>query len=308
MGVSVIRRFVLVVWGVLWGVLLSGCAGQSASDELLEEAAANIATHPDLSAGFVTAGNFQLHYRSIGTAKAAVVIWIHGTPGGWSDIRRLMVDPKFTDQVRLISVDRLGWGSSATTDSSFRWGDFNTLSNSFTPLLQRLSAEYPNVPIVVAGHSWGGSFVPTLVANHPDLISGALIFASGLNPSLSAPRWYNRLANTWAVQQLLGDDLLQANLEIYALQDELTKQVPRLAEISMPILVVQGKNDKLVSPQHLDFAEQRFNPKTTRIVRLPNQGHLLQVQRPKLIGRCILAVATKQLDACKESPYDTELR
>lgn len=267
----------------------------------------DIANHPDLNAGEVTSAQGSLYYRSIGTPKTAVALWIHGTPGGWADIRGLMVDTGFTEQVRLVSVDRPGWGRSTRSDSATgttpadnRWGNFNDHSEAFTPLLEKLRTEYPDVPLIVAGHSWGGSFVPTLAANHPELVSGVLILASSIDPALGGPRWYNQFANTWLLQKLLGDALRNANSEIHALQQQLTLQEPRLSELTMPLLFVQGADDKLVSTQNGDFAGRVFDPARSRVVRLPDQGHLLQFERAPLIGRCIIGLATKRLQDCHE--------
>lgn len=282
-------------------LLLNACAGQNADEEQLEQAAANITRHPALSAGSVAVGDQHMHYHSIGTPQLAVVVWIHGTPGGWSDIRRLMADATFTNQVRVVSVDRPGWGLSANTaeNAHFRWGDFETHSKLFTPLLVQLRDKHPSVPIIIAGHSWGGSLAPTIAADHVDLVSGVLVAAGGLDPELGAPRWYNRFASTWLVNKLIGLNLRQSNLEVYALQPQLVEQAPRLATLPMPVLVMHGEDDRLVSPRHADFAERRFNPTRTRVVRLPDQGHFLQIQQTKLIGRCLIALATNRLADCQ---------
>lgn len=294
----------LLAGALLFGTL-AGCAGQSAEEQRNNQpqssAATQIASHPELTRGQVSAGGQQLHYRSIGTARSAVAIWIHGTPGGWADIRRLMIDSDFTDKVRIVSVDRPGWGNSVVADeSTFRWGNFEDHSKAFTPLLQRLRNEHRNVPIVLVGHSWGGSFVPTLAADHSDQVSGVLVLAGSIDPELSGPRWYNRLGNTWLVKKFLGRSLLNANREIYALRQQVEAQAPRLSTLSMPVVFIQGTNDKLVDPRNSDYAERNFNPANSRVIRLQDQGHLLQVERTPLIGRCILAVAAIRLERCHE--------
>ena len=263
--------------------------------------AAEFSDHPDLQTPQIAGA---LHYLAIGTAKTAVALWIHGTPGGWADIRGLLLDTAFTAEVRLVAVDRPGWGLStppaANSSSAPRWGNFNDHSVAFTPLLKQLRAAHPDVPLIVAGHSWGGSFAPTLAADHPDLVDGLLLLASSLEPALGQPRWYNRVANTWLMQKLLPESLLNANREIYALHEQLSLQRPRLSQLKMPVLFVQGLDDKLVSTDNADFAARAFDPATTGVVQLPDQGHLLQFERPPLIGRCIIALAKNQLALCRE--------
>jgi len=172
----------------------------------------DLADHPDLEAGQIAGPHGALHYRAIGSAKTAVALWIHGTPGGWADIRGLLLDTAFTTEVRVVSIERPGGGLSAgpaaaPSTSGPRWGNFNDHSVALAPLLKQLRAEHPQVPLIVAGHSWGGSFAPTLAADHPELVDGLLLLASSLDPELGKPRWYNRVANTWLVQKLLSASL-----------------------------------------------------------------------------------------------------
>jgi len=263
-----------------------------------------IATHQ-----FEQPDNFTLHYRSRGTATQAVAVWIHGTPGSWADIGHLFVNDEFLAKVRLVSLDRPGWGKSHHRTTPHpppgSLPDFADQAKHIAPLLEKLAAAHPNVPLILAGHSWGGSLAPYLAAEQSTTVDGILILAGGLDPALAAPRWYNRLANLWPVRQLLPPALIGANREIYALRPNLQKMANRWQTLQMPILVIQGTKDSLVHPANAPYARTRLkNNPNTQILELPNQGHLLQIEQTPLIAQCILALAQKNLPKCTPTPID----
>ena len=259
---------------------------------------ANVYDNPKIQAQYLRNNEFQLHFRSFGTAKQAVAVWIHGTPGGWSDIGRLFAHPTFNAEVKLVSIDRPGWGQSQKIDQPQLITDFDQISTYIGPLLAELKQAHPDVPLILVGHSWGGSLVPALAADYPNLVDAVMVLAGGLDPKLTQPRWYNKLARRWPVNRIIGDRLRAANVEVYTLAPQLAARVDELRMLPMPVLVIQGDKDKLVSPRNADFAEAHFHPQRSRVVRLKGQGHLLQIERSELIAQCILAMAQGNLATC----------
>lgn len=277
---------------------LAGCLVPDEVREYDTFLRAEVLNNPQIvGADLPVAGNV-LHYRSVGKAKQAVAVWIHGTPGSWSDIGRLLADPSFTQQVRLVSIDRPGWGASKQQADSFALGDFGANSDAIGKLLKHLKQQHPEVPLIIVGHSWGGSIVPTIAADHAELVDGAMILAGSLDPELAEPRWFNRLAALNAINFFIGDKLRGANKEVFALGPQLRQQMHHLAGLRQPLLVIQGEQDTLVHPANADFAERHLNSARSRVVRLPNQGHLMQVEQTPLISRCILALAHARLTDC----------
>lgn len=284
---------------VLMAILqLSGCVNANplaAHREFLRE---HVYNNPEIIAHDLRSAGFSLHYRSRGEAKEAVLLWVHGTPGSWSDIGKLFVNDDFLAKVKLVSIDRPGWGKSQYKNRPRLVTSFDEISALLKPLLQQLHARYPGVPIIVGGHSWGGSVAPTVAMNNAGLVSGVLIAAAGLDADLAGPRWYNRLANNRIVSRLIGGDLHAANREIYALPDQLRLQARRLSAMTLPVVVIHGESDSLVDPRNADFAEQLMNTETAEVVRLPEQGHLLHIERTDLIARCVFALMSNRLGAC----------
>ena len=277
--------------------LLVGCILPKSMRAHQEFVSEQVITNTEIESGFIENDAFKLHYRSSGKPVKAVVVWVHGTPGGWHDIGRLLVDKAFLSEVLLVSLDRPGWGLSQFKKTPRIVPRFSEQASLIKPLLSRLNSDYKAVPIILAGHSWGGSLVPYLGLEFPEIIDGIIVLAAGLDPDLVRPRWYNRAGKL--VDGFLSESMSAANEEVYALVSELTLMDSRWPEIKVPVIVVQGDTDKLVNPKNADYAERKLNPKNSYILRLQDQGHLLQMERPDLIANCMLAMASNSLEDCR---------
>ncbi|MBT5032840.1 MAG: alpha/beta hydrolase [Proteobacteria bacterium] len=281
-------------------VLLSGCLAPPEIEEHRAFIASEVVNSPAIQGGLIAQENFELYYRATGSAEMAVAVWVHGTPGGWASGGRLLVNEEFTRQVLFASIDRPGWGRSQFIDAPQLVTSYAEQAKLIVPLLKKLKADNPGKPLILVGHSLGGSIIPVIAADFPELVNGLLIVSAGLDPELTLPRWYNRVARNRLINGAIGERMQAANVEMYSLAPELEKLSRRWTELKMPIIVVQGDEDELVNPANADYAERVLNPEYSRIVRLPNQGHFTHVERTDLIATCILAIANQQLDRCVE--------
>ena len=279
-------------------LLVIGCSGPSGFKEHADFVNAQMLGNPDVSQEYIHSDGFQLHYRQMGNAKKAVVVWIHGTPGNWTDGAYLYRDKSFISNVKLVLIDRPGWGESQYQAKPRLVTSFKEIGKLIHPLLEKLKQDHPEAPLVLLGFSWGGSLVPSIALDYPDLVDGVLVLSGGLDPELTRPRWYNKLAKTWLVNAAIGDALRMANVEMYALSPELAQLSQRLPKLSQPTIVVQGNKDKLVDPNNADFAENILPVRQAQIVRLEDQGHLLQLERIGLITQCVYALVEKDFNKC----------
>lgn len=253
---------------------------------------------PNVSEQYIRHDGFQLHYRQTGNAQKAVVVWVHGTPGNWTDGAYLYRDKTFISGVKLVLLDRPGWGESQYLDQPRLITSFKEIGRLIQPLLHKLKQDHPDVPLILLGFSWGGSVAPAIALDYPELIDGVLLLSGGLDPELTRPRWYNKFANTLLGNAVIGESLRQANIEMYALSPQLAMLRDRLPHLPQPVIVVQGDRDKLVDPKNADYAEQVLPEERSLILRLENQGHLLQLERTGLIARCVVALANNDFNIC----------
>jgi pimeloyl-ACP methyl ester carboxylesterase len=289
---------------LLLPVLLASCTMPNAFKEHAEFIQREVIDNPEITGAAIQTDQLSLAYHYVGVANKATVVWIHGTPGGWSDIGRLLVDKAFLQDIKLVSIDRPGWGASQPLNSSDVYPSFDQQSYFISPLLVQLKAQHPDVPLLLAGHSWGGSLVPLIAADNPEIVDGVLVLAGGLSAKLTKPRWYNKLARFWPISALIGEDLRQSNIEMYALSANLTELDSRWQELAnMPMVVVQGGKDPLVNPANADYIEnilqnlsaQALGQQTIwrKVLRKPDYGHLLQIKHTDLIAGCVFSLLDK---------------
>ncbi len=257
-----------------------------------------VQAHPEIESHELVFGDFTLHYREVGQANTAVALWIHGTPGGWSDIGRLMRNERFLASVKLISIDRPGWGESQYADHR-PVPTFAEHSRLLGPLLAQLHSDHPTLPIIVIGHSWAAPLLPTLGLDYPQYVDGLIALAGPFDASIAGPRWYNRAASLPGINTLIGSELRTSNEEMYALPRELARESGRWQSLRVPMWLLHGETDSLVPVAHAHFAQTAFGSALAHTVVLPHEGHLLQIRQTPLIARCVLAMAAKQPGDCQ---------
>lgn len=249
-----------------------------------QDADAVQALPPLLTQHSLANGNFDLHYVDSDNMGMPTVVFIHGTPGSWRSMRRVMADPRLQQAARLIAIDRPGWGASQLPDGQRSVPDFDTQSAMIEPLLVQLKAQGNGQSLLLVGHSYGGSLAAYIAYLYPDLIDGVFMAASAIDPELGKPRWYNRAASTWLVSRFLRAPLLKANDEIWGVSPALERLRPWWASADIPITFLQGDEDELVDPRNLDFALGVLSADHSTVMQLKNQGHLLQIQRSELMA------------------------
>ena len=187
----------------------------------------------------------DIHKKSL---KKVLLIFLHGSPGGWGDYISYLKNPRLQKAARLISVDRPGYGASER-------GKVLSSLKMQRRLLSPIVTSYPHkAPVLLVGHSLAGAVIARMAMDHPDLIQALLIIAGSVSPELEKPAWYNRVASWSLVHWLLPRDIQTSNREILPLRAELEAMSPILwKKIKGPVTVIHGQADSLVPPANVDF-------------------------------------------------------
>lgn len=237
-------------------------------------------------------GAFNLHYAEAGEIGKPTVVFIHGTPGSWRALGRLLGHSELRNIARMVAIDRPGWGASLM-DGKEAEGSFAEQVKLIAPLLAELKDQSGGQPLVLVGHSLGASYAPYIAYSHPELVDGILMAAGAIDPDLGKPRWYNYAARVWPISRLIDVGLQKANVEIWGVHDALTELEPWWQEATIPMIYMQGEEDELVDPRNLDFAEQSLPQENTKVVRIPNQSHFVHRQQEQLIAELTLELLEK---------------
>ncbi len=301
-------RYALAVFiATFW---LAGCTAMGDIRAHYQFVESELKANPAIEQGSFEFGNTSLHFASRGEARTGIVLWLHGTPGAWTEAGRLFVDEALLAEVLLVSVDRPGWGKSRQTvqqdlqqqSPGSRQGtdSFEAQSVVLEAFVQHLREQYPGVPLYLAGHSWGASLAPWLAATNPQAVDGLVLFAGAYDPELARPRWYHRWAATALLKKLLGSALNRANDEMLALPVGLQKLAPTLNRLDkLPIIALQGGRDGLVHPQNLAYLQARLG-QGEYIFDGP-YGHLWPMDRADVVADCLLAMVQHNVQRCRDA-------
>ncbi|MEP7012626.1 MAG: alpha/beta hydrolase [Acidobacteriota bacterium] len=230
---------------------------------------------------------YSVHGREIFTAEIGPpegppVLYIHGSPGSWSGAADLMTDPRLVERVHLIAIDRPGFGKSGAG-----WL-VTSLARQAAMLKGVLDQAVPGKKAIVAGHSLGGPLAARLAMDAPGSVRGLVLVAGAFDPAREKTTWYQKVVRLPIIRSIVPKRFVSADAEIRPLKSELKKMVPLWGKIRIPVEVIQGDGDALVSPENADFAERMLTRASVHVVRVPSQGHEIPVERPDLIREAIV--------------------
>ena len=238
----------------------------------------------------------NLHYVSIGDNNGIPVVMIHGTPGNWETFRYVLGNIELQSEFNMASIDRLEWGLSQPTskdsDGKKEEPDYKKQVDAIATIIQHFS---PNKKVILVGHSLGSSIAPRVALDFPELVSGMMLLAGTIDPELGDPRWYNHAASLWPINRLIGQAMSNSNKEIKLLKNSLIATQPVWQSLDIPVTVIQGKSDKLVSPKNAAFAKKELNHlgDKFRLLELEKVGHFIPWEQTKVIRDELILLGKK---------------
>ncbi|MBX9690377.1 MAG: lysophospholipase [Candidatus Obscuribacterales bacterium] len=240
----------------------------------------------------------------------AVIVGIHGlTLHGRR--YRVLARTMAVSGAGFVSVDMRGFGRCKfQDDGSLKPKGERTEVNhelSYADILktvQSVRAKYPGVPLIVMGESLGCTFCMRLAGEHPELVDGVILSAPAVrvNPKMyaspsdikagvkaivspshqvnlhnffmelvsSRPEVCNEMIDDpFIVKSLSLKDLLSTDIFV-----DKTVSWSRNTSDHLPLLVIQGSNDKCVVPKHLTDLMMNMKSDDMRIAWKGSYGHL----------------------------------
>ncbi len=237
--------------------------------------------HPPRHQSYRTRGR-DVHYVEVGHEGRPLVLLVHGSPGSWLDFASVMADDAMPARVRLIAVDRPGFGGSNPGIVE------RSLARQAAALRPILETDRSGRPAILVGHSYGGSLVARMAVDYPERVGALILVAPALDPELEETKWFQIPAQWRPVRRLLPQSLVTTNREILALKGELEELLPCWPQIRVPVTVIQGEKDRLVPPGNADFAARRLVNAALTLVRVADLDHFVPWTRPDLVRRAIV--------------------
>ncbi len=190
--------------------------------------------------------NRHLHYAVTGPDTLPTLVFIHGSPGSWMNYWKFMLDSSLTNNFRIISIDRPGFGFSD-------FGDAMHLKEQCDLILPILKEQKGSKPMLLYGHSLGGAVVMQLAAFAPDLFERVFVVAGALDPALEKPETWRRIMSYKPLYWMLPGAFAASNTELLYLKKDLIPLQDEFSKITSPVHFIHGDEDTWVPIQNVAF-------------------------------------------------------
>ncbi len=230
----------------------------------------------------------SIQYLQVGqNADAPVIVFVHGSPGSLNDYKFYLSDSALSKNATLISIDRLGFGYS----------DFGKAESSLScqaKAIAEVLKPFQQNKIILVGHSFGGPAIAKTAMDFPELVDAVLLIAPSISPELEPSNGWRKILN-WKIFQWLGPPaLVVCNQEIIPLREELELMLEEWKNITVPVTIIQGENDKLVPKENAYFAKKMLvNSSSFDMKMIENSNHFILWSKPPLIKEAILDLLKK---------------
>ena len=269
-----------------------------------------------------------LHVVELGPRDAAgpPIVMLHGASSNLEAMRQPLGE-RLAATHRVILIDRPGHGWSARARE-----EDSTPAVQGRMIEQALEKLGVGKAIFVV-HSWSGALGARIALDYPNRVAGLVMLAPAAYPWPGGVGWYNKLVATPVIGPLLaytvtlplgslvaergarGVFLPQAMPEnfmrdsatllllrpreflanardLVTLRAAMAEQAPRYAAIWAPVVIIAGEKDKTVST-HIHSQPFAAAVAGTKLIVLPDTGHMIQIAAPDLVIAEIEAMIAK---------------
>jgi branched-chain amino acid transport system permease protein len=230
-------------------------------------------------------------YWETGTVDAPVVVYVHGNTGSRIWFERAMA----VDGYRVIAPDLPNFGESDALDTA----DIDIYADYLAAFLAELKVSQ----VYLVGHSLGGAVAISLTVRYPELVARLLLVDSASLQGLHTPEEYYPVIEQYQSNRALMRQALGAvtpTMEDPEYLDRLTdtamgmnpiaftgnpraldrfNYADRVADVTIPVLVVRGEHDALITDDMAQSTADAFPRGVFR--RLDGVGHSVMVEDPE---------------------------
>jgi len=257
--------------------------------------------------------------RYVESGAGPDIVLIHGNAGSADDFDFQSLG-RLCRSYRVIAIDRPGHGKSDRPR-----GSDATLPYQMQLLHETLSHLGVTRPVLV-GHSWGGSLALAYAVDYPKELSAIVLLAPAAYADGGPDQFMRAVLKTPVIgdvsltmgRVILGKQLLKKELrkafypdsvpdeylrhasaswlghkqvraileDEYDLDQELKKISKHYSEITIPVVIVTGDHDKVVSAEH-NAIRLKTSISQSQLIELKNTGHQIPQTHPESIYKAL---------------------
>jgi pimeloyl-ACP methyl ester carboxylesterase len=270
---------------------------------------------------FVTIDNLRVHYIESGTGHTVVLI--HGNAGSVEDFEFGALD-RLSSNYRVVAIDRPGHGSSDRPTQKTATVEFQA------ELLHHTLSTLGVVQPILVGHSWGAALALVYALKYPSEVSAMVLLAPAAYPDDGGNGLVRAVVRTPIISDLslflarktVGHRMLRRTLALAfypeplsdryinlvkshwldqkrlrsyiedesTLNDSLKEMSKRYPEINIPVVIVTGDKDKIVSPSENAYALHSAIAQS-RLIEIKDTGHELPLTHPEILDTALRVIA-----------------
>jgi len=232
---------------------------------------------------YLEKSNGKLHGVLAGNKEGNLLVFIHGSPGSWTDFASMADSFELDESYQLLFIDRPGFGNSDLEHSGILIEQATYIEELINQLDLNLTKS-----VFVFGHSYGGPVACAMAVEFPERVDGLGLIAPCIAWPYQVPKWYNSFASFLPVNLLLGDWLKNSNREMVRLYEtELLDLEKKFSELKMPIVYVQGEKDILVDSKSAEYFKERCRDCKVEFIMDQEMNHFVPWSNPDLIFEAI---------------------
>lgn len=250
-------------------------------------------SHMATAGELIAVGDVKLYVDQQG--KGEPLILLHGGLGsGESWYKQL---PEFSKKYKVIRVDSRGQGRS--TDAKLPL-TYHLMAEDIIALMDKLQLSSARF----VGWSDGANIAIDMAIYHPTRVKSFIAYGANINPAGLQPDFLNylRTASKEKLEKDLGREFLQVTKEperlpeivqkikvMWLTEPQFTKA--QLASIKTPALIMDGKTEEAIRPDHA--AEIAAAMPSSTLLMLPDVGHYAMFSATERFNREVLAYLAK---------------
>lgn len=253
--------------------------------------------------GHETASNSLYVWSDNQVSPKAIILAIHGVTlhgGAYEALGNELAPHGYV----VISPDLTGFGHLYQKDDPLKLKViYDRSTSNLTSLLKDIRSTYPGLPVICAGESMGAHLAMRLAAMHPELVDGLLLSASSTKVHFPPIPLFVKDLSLWAVHphrqinlepyirngisdddriadERISDPLSRNSLNTYQLMKfgwmcRRTIDIVSAIPANMPVLILQGKKDKLYKATGVDLLMANLRTTDKKVQWFPKAGHIL---------------------------------
>jgi pimeloyl-ACP methyl ester carboxylesterase len=145
--------------------------------------------------------------------------------------------------------------------------------------------------VYLVGHSYGSPVALLAGLEHPDKVAGVLLIGGDVDPAEEKPWWIQHVFGWRMTSWVLPHALRQCNREMLTVRGDLEAMQPKLAALTVPVVMLHGDQDPLVPVANVAWLEQQLaasgkSPLFAKII-LPGVNHFIPWEHPDAVRQAL---------------------